>query len=122
MLSNNLNCYSTGDSSKTLSNGSAVKTTQDHSAKLYLLFLVCFSFLIYSNSLICGFAFDDMSAIRDNRDLRPTTPIFDLFKNDFWGTPIKKVCICLLHLSISVSQFINFIFRSKVTNHIVHFV
>ncbi|GFS53328.1 protein O-mannosyl-transferase Tmtc3 [Trichonephila inaurata madagascariensis] len=31
-----------------------------------------------------------MSAIRDNQDLRPSTSIFNLLKNDFWGTPIQK--------------------------------
>ncbi|XP_019638100.1 PREDICTED: transmembrane and TPR repeat-containing protein 3-like [Branchiostoma belcheri] len=42
----------------------------------------------YWNSLFCGFVFDDMSAIKDNRDLRPSTPVFNLFLNDFWGTPM----------------------------------
>ncbi|KFM66242.1 Transmembrane and TPR repeat-containing protein 3, partial [Stegodyphus mimosarum] len=31
-----------------------------------------------------------MSAIRDNKDLRPTTPFLNIFRNDFWGTPIRK--------------------------------
>ncbi|XP_076362938.1 protein O-mannosyl-transferase Tmtc3-like isoform X2 [Tachypleus tridentatus] len=46
--------------------------------------------ICYLNSLQCGFVFDDMSAVRDNRDLRPQTPLSDLFWNDFWGTPIHK--------------------------------
>jgi hypothetical protein len=50
--------------------------------------LVCVS--IYWNSLQCGFVFDDMSAIRDNRDLRPHVPEENLFHNDFWGTPMNK--------------------------------
>ena len=45
----------------------------------------------YYNSLSCGFVFDDMSAIRDNKDLRPQTPMVNLFWNDFWGTPMHKV-------------------------------
>ncbi|KAH6935471.1 hypothetical protein HPB50_006171 [Hyalomma asiaticum] len=49
------------------------------------------SWLCYANALGCGFVFDDASAIRDNRDLRPSTPIGQLFSNDFWGTPIHKV-------------------------------
>nr|XP_042896354.1 protein O-mannosyl-transferase Tmtc3 isoform X2 [Parasteatoda tepidariorum] len=44
----------------------------------------------YSNSLLCGLVFDDLAAIRDNRDIRTHTPLINIFKNDFWGTPIKK--------------------------------
>ncbi|XP_076343835.1 protein O-mannosyl-transferase Tmtc3-like isoform X2 [Tachypleus tridentatus] len=62
---------------------SKVKT--EHYILVSLAACVC-----YLNSLQCGFAFDDMSAIRDNRDLRPQTPITNLFWNDFWGTPIHK--------------------------------
>ena len=51
--------------------------------------------LCYFNALHCGFVFDDNSAIGDNRDLRPTTPIQNLFWNDFWGTPMHKVCFYL---------------------------
>ena len=45
----------------------------------------------YWNALQCGFVFDDISAIKDNKDLRPHTPIVNLFYNDFWGTPMTKV-------------------------------
>ncbi|MCJ8734461.1 hypothetical protein PDJAM_G00235700 [Pangasius djambal] len=44
----------------------------------------------YWNSLLCGFVFDDVSAILDNKDLRPSTPIQNLFLNDFWGTPMSE--------------------------------
>lgn len=44
----------------------------------------------YWNSLSCGFAFDDVSAILDNKDLRPSTPLKNLFLNDFWGTPMAE--------------------------------
>ncbi|KAK9952285.1 hypothetical protein ABG768_018135 [Culter alburnus] len=44
----------------------------------------------YWNSLFCGFVFDDVSAILDNKDLRPTTPLKNLFLNDFWGTPMSE--------------------------------
>lgn len=46
--------------------------------------------LCYYNSCNCGFVFDDISAIKDNRDLRPHTPIKNVFLNDFWGTPMHK--------------------------------
>lgn len=45
----------------------------------------------YYNSLNCGFVFDDVSAIKDNKDLRPSKPLSSLFSNDFWGTPMHKV-------------------------------
>ncbi|XP_022602005.1 transmembrane and TPR repeat-containing protein 3 isoform X3 [Seriola dumerili] len=44
----------------------------------------------YWNSLSCGFVFDDVSAILDNKDLRPSTPLRNLFLNDFWGTPMAE--------------------------------
>uniref|UniRef100_A0A8C9R5V2 Protein O-mannosyl-transferase TMTC3 n=1 Tax=Scleropages formosus TaxID=113540 RepID=A0A8C9R5V2_SCLFO len=44
----------------------------------------------YWNSLSCGFVFDDVSAILDNKDLRPSTPLVNLFLNDFWGTPMSE--------------------------------
>lgn len=45
----------------------------------------------YWNSLFCGFVFDDVSAILDNKDLHPSTPLKNLFQNDFWGTPMSEV-------------------------------
>jgi hypothetical protein len=46
---------------------------------------------VYWNALQCGFVFDDISAIKDNKDIRPHTPISNLFFNDFWGTLMTKV-------------------------------
>ncbi|CAG4941415.1 unnamed protein product [Colias eurytheme] len=54
-----------------------------------ILVLACV--LVYHNCLYCGFVFDDISAIKENRDLRPQTPISNIFLNDFWGTPIHKL-------------------------------
>lgn len=45
----------------------------------------------YYNGTQCDFVFDDISAIKENRDLRPHTPWKNLFWNDFWGTPMFKV-------------------------------
>ena len=47
--------------------------------------------VVYWNALQCGFVFDDISAIKDNKDIRPHTPISNLFLNDFWGTSMIKV-------------------------------
>ncbi|KAK7874466.1 hypothetical protein R5R35_001555 [Gryllus longicercus] len=55
------------------------------SAVLLMTCIAC-----YYNSLQCGLVFDDLSAIRDNRDLRPHVPLKNIFFNDFWGTPIHK--------------------------------
>lgn len=54
-----------------------------------IIALTCF--LCYYNSYYCGFVFDDISAIKENRDLRPHTPLINIFFNDFWGTPMHKV-------------------------------
>lgn len=59
-------------------------------AVVYSCLLVVVVCVCYHNSLDCGFVFDDASAILDNKDLRPTTPISNLFWNDFWGTPMHK--------------------------------
>ncbi|XP_046810295.1 protein O-mannosyl-transferase Tmtc3 [Lucilia cuprina] len=55
-----------------------------------LLSIFCLCLLSYYNSTQCGLVFDDISAIRDNKDLRPTTPLKNIFLNDFWGTPMRK--------------------------------
>ncbi|GAB6030154.1 hypothetical protein CHUAL_005833 [Chamberlinius hualienensis] len=55
------------------------------SSMLFALACLC-----YYNSLQCGFVFDDVTAIKDNRDLRPHVSVWKLFTNDFWGTPINK--------------------------------
>ena len=60
--------------------------------------LVMLAFVCYYNSTGCGFVFDDMSAVKDNKDLRPNTPISNLFWNDFWGTPMHKVSGSYQHL------------------------
>ena len=59
--------------------------------KMFPIVLTALVAVCYSNSLWCDLVFDDIAAIRDNRDLRPHTPIYNIFQNDFWGTPIRKV-------------------------------
>ena len=53
--------------------------------QLLLLILV-----VYLNALKCGFVFDDISAVLDNKDLKPHTPWTSLFWHDFWGTPMSR--------------------------------
>jgi len=59
-------------------------------ANLPIIIVLSFSFLCYYNSLSCGFVFDDVSAIRDNKDILPSTPVSKIFFNDFWGIPMEK--------------------------------
>ncbi|EFA01829.1 protein O-mannosyl-transferase Tmtc3 [Tribolium castaneum] len=59
-----------------------------HKAMGAIVALTCV--LCYYNSCYCGFVFDDISAIKDNRDLRPHSPLLNIFFNDFWGTPMHK--------------------------------
>lgn len=58
---------------------------------LYSVILTVTVGVCYLRALDCGFVFDDISAIVDNKDLRPKTPLFNLFLNDFWGTPMSMV-------------------------------
>ncbi|GFR22841.1 protein O-mannosyl-transferase Tmtc3, partial [Trichonephila clavata] len=58
--------------------------------KLYPLGLTVLVAVCYCNSLRCGLVFDDIAAISDNRDIRPYTPMINIFQNDFWGTPLRK--------------------------------
>ncbi|GFR17712.1 protein O-mannosyl-transferase Tmtc3, partial [Trichonephila clavata] len=58
--------------------------------KLYPLGLTVLVAVCYCNSLRCGLVFDDIAAITDNRDIRPYTPMINIFQNDFWGTPLRK--------------------------------
>ncbi|OQV18975.1 Transmembrane and TPR repeat-containing protein [Hypsibius exemplaris] len=52
--------------------------------------LVVLSLACFSNVGDCELVFDDISAIKENKDLRPTQPLWNLLFNDFWGTPMSK--------------------------------
>lgn len=65
----------------------------------FIIALTCI--LCYHNSLNCGFVFDDISAIKENKDLRPHTPWKNIFFNDFWGTPMQKVNSSTIPISIN---------------------
>ncbi|XP_054159017.1 protein O-mannosyl-transferase Tmtc3-like [Oppia nitens] len=54
---------------------------------VYLLVaVVCY--VCYWPSIWGQMVFDDRPAIIDNKDLRPNTPLYRLFVDDFWGTPL----------------------------------
>ena len=46
--------------------------------------------VVYFNANFCDFVFDDVSAIKDNKDLRPSTDLFSLFSHDFWGESLTS--------------------------------
>ena len=48
------------------------------------------SFTCYLNSLSGELVHDDIFAVRDNRDLRSSTPIAQLLRDDFWGEAISS--------------------------------
>ncbi|CAG2104958.1 unnamed protein product [Medioppia subpectinata] len=56
-----------------------------------LLVVVCY--ISYWPSIWGQLVLDDRPAIIDNKDLRPNTPLYRLFENDFWGTPLHKVSV-----------------------------
>ncbi|KAL9921887.1 transmembrane O-mannosyltransferase targeting cadherins 3 isoform 1-T6 [Glossina fuscipes fuscipes] len=75
--------------SATLSNNnSRLPFTSTNLFQLLCLVTVCT--MCYYNSTQGALVFDDISAIRDNKDLRPSTPLGQIFLNDFWGTPMRK--------------------------------
>ncbi|ELU11461.1 hypothetical protein CAPTEDRAFT_171248 [Capitella teleta] len=43
---------------------------------------------LYLNTLSADFAYDDSRAILKNADLHPSSPLWSIFLNDFWGTPL----------------------------------
>ena len=56
-----------------------------------LLFVFVLSVVCYMNAADCDLVFDDISAVKDNKDLRSSQPVQNLLFNDFWGTPMSKV-------------------------------
>ncbi|KAM4677044.1 protein O-mannosyl-transferase TMTC3 isoform 2-T2 [Discoglossus pictus] len=87
--------------------------------------LLCVVFACYWNSLFCGFVFDDVSAILDNKDLHPSTPIKKLFQNDFWGTPMSEERSHKSYRPLTVLTFrLNYLFSelNAVSYHFLNVV
>ena len=68
------------------------------------LVLITGGVVIYHQALYCDFVVDDVSAIKTNKDLLPTTPWKNLLTNDFWGTPMTMVC-SLNHMLFTLCLF-----------------
>ncbi|XP_021915042.1 transmembrane and TPR repeat-containing protein 2-like isoform X2 [Zootermopsis nevadensis] len=47
------------------------------------------AFVMYCNTWDSGFVYDDNRAILSNDDVLPQTPLLDLLRRDFWGTPLE---------------------------------
>ncbi|XP_055928422.1 protein O-mannosyl-transferase TMTC4-like [Argiope bruennichi] len=52
----------------------------------WIIFFI--SVVCYGNSINGEFVFDDSEAVINNADLKPETPLSNIFKNDFWGTKL----------------------------------
>ncbi|XP_068459915.1 protein O-mannosyl-transferase TMTC3 [Clinocottus analis] len=79
----------------------------------------------YWNSVSCGFVFDDVSAILDNKDLRPATSLRNLFLNDFWGTPMAEERSHKSYRPLTVLTFrLNYLFSelSAASYHLLNVV
>ncbi|XP_054262130.1 protein O-mannosyl-transferase TMTC2 [Macrosteles quadrilineatus] len=48
------------------------------------------AFVLYYNTLDADFVYDDSRAILRNPDVLSSTPISDLWRNDFWGTTLNS--------------------------------
>ena len=55
------------------------------------LFVCLLSITVYLNSLEGNFVHDDVVSIVRNPDVRPSTPWTNLWRNDFWGTPMANL-------------------------------
>lgn len=49
-----------------------------------------FAVACFMNSYQGDFVFDDSEAILSNNDLKPETPLSDLFVHDFWGSKLDS--------------------------------
>ena len=59
----------------------------------HYLLITAVTILAYWPSLWAELVFDDRPALIDNKDIRPNTPIYRLFLNDYWGLPVSEVCV-----------------------------
>ena len=61
------------------------------SAELVHTLVACLvSLSCYLNGLRGELVHDDIFAVRDNQDLRPSSPISNLLVDDFWGEPMSS--------------------------------
>lgn len=58
---------------------------------LISLFLIifCFGSALYFNTLSNDYVYDDSSAVKYNADVKTSTPIANVFQNDWWGRDLQ---------------------------------
>ncbi|XP_042895436.1 protein O-mannosyl-transferase TMTC2 isoform X2 [Parasteatoda tepidariorum] len=95
------------------------------------------SLVLYWNTLGADFAYDDSRAIKTNQDLLPSTPVSQLFYNDFWGTPLthsgshksyRPLCVLSFRLNYALGgmdpwsyHFFNVLLHTMVCGLFTHF-
>lgn len=63
------------------------------------------SLACYVNGLGGELVHDDIFAVRDNQDIRTSTPITELFRDDFWGEPMSSATSHKSYRPITVLTF-----------------
>jgi hypothetical protein len=53
------------------------------------LLVAALATICYIPSLNGDFVFDDSEAVIHNEDVRPTSPFWNIFFNDYWGTRLN---------------------------------
>ena len=61
-----------------------------HEVKYLRLFLLITSVSLFVNSLHGDFVHDDIAAICTNEDVLASSSLYEVFQNDFWGTPMSS--------------------------------
>lgn len=93
-------------------------------SSLFSLIIIAVLSLCFINSYNGKFVFDDSEAIVHNEDIQ-TTPLIDIFKNDFWGTKLihKQSHKSYRPLTIlSFRYFSFFLDRKKIYLNILFFL
>lgn len=83
-------------------------------SSLFSLIIIAVLSLCFINSYNGKFVFDDSEAIVHNEDIQ-TTPLIDIFKNDFWGTKLthKQSHKSYRPLTILSFRYFSFFFDTK---------
>ncbi|XP_022249300.1 transmembrane and TPR repeat-containing protein CG4050-like [Limulus polyphemus] len=96
---------------------------------MHKLIITVTAIIVQMTSLRGGLVFDDIAAIRENRDVRSTMSCLSLFFNDFWGTPLHKEQSHKSYRPLTVLTFrLNYIFHGlhplgyHVVNVLLHVV
>lgn len=92
-------------------------------SQVFRYFLALLSIIIYSNSLNCGFVYDDKKAILENKNVVSDHGSFEswlnIFTDDFWGTPLSnpgshKSYRPLVTLSFKLQAYLEQLFLFKL--------